>query len=78
MLEIAQTFPDYLFPTLDFHPWPIEATLDTIERGGERCLALGEVGLDFKAENEKVLQIRLLQCFTVCWLNSLLLTRKNF
>jgi TatD DNase family protein len=63
VLQIAQTFPGYLFPALGFHPWQIEAgkveaTLDALDREVGRCVALGEVGLDFKAETDKTLQIR--------------------
>lgn len=66
VLQIAQDFPGYLFPALGFHPWQIEAgrleaTLDALDREVGRCVALGEVGLDFKAETDKTLQIRAFQ-----------------
>jgi len=58
ILKIAQTFP-----ALGLHPWQIkagrlEATLDAIDSETERCVAFGEVGLDFKLEADKELQIR--------------------
>jgi TatD DNase family protein len=64
VLQIAQTFPGYLFPALGFHPWHMEAhqievTLDAMEREVERCVAIGEVGLDFKVEVDKGLQTRI-------------------
>jgi TatD DNase family protein len=63
VLQIAQTFPGYVFPTVGFHPWQIEAgkleaALGAMDREVNRCVALGEVGLDFKAEIGKALQIR--------------------
>jgi TatD DNase family protein len=63
ILQIAQTFPGFLFPALGLHPWQIkagrlEATLDAIDSETERCVAFGEVGLDFKLEADKELQIR--------------------
>ena len=63
VLTIAQTLPGYLFPAIGFHPWQIkadllEATLGVIEGEAQRCIALGEVGLDFKVEVEKTIQIR--------------------
>jgi TatD DNase family protein len=63
VLTIAQTIPGYLFPAIGFHPWQIkagrlEATLGAIEGEAQRCVALGEVGLDFKVEVEKTIQIR--------------------
>ena len=41
VLQIAQTFPGYLFPALGFHPWQIKAhqvevTLDAMEREVDR------------------------------------------
>ncbi len=64
VLQIAQTFPGYLFPALGFHPWHMEAhqvkvTLDAMEREVERCVAIGEVGLDFNVEVDKGLQTRI-------------------
>jgi TatD DNase family protein len=63
VLTIAQTLPGYLFPAIGFHPWQIkadrlEATFGAIEGEAQRCIALGEVGLDFKVEVEKTIQIR--------------------
>lgn len=63
ILQIAQIYPGYLFPAVGFHPWHVEAdrveaTLDAMDREVERCVAIGEVGLDFKVETDKALQIR--------------------
>jgi TatD DNase family protein len=64
VLQIAQTFPGYLFPALGFHPWQIKAhqvevTLEAMEREVDRCVAIGEVGLDFKVEVDKGLQTQI-------------------
>ncbi len=64
VLQIAQTFPGYLFPALGFHPWQIKAhqvevTLKAMEREVDRCVAIGEVGLDFKVEVDKGLQTQI-------------------
>jgi TatD DNase family protein len=63
VLHIAQTFPGYLFPALGFHPWQIkagqtEATLGAMDSETDRFVAFGEVGLDFKVEADRELQIR--------------------
>lgn len=63
VLHIAQSFPGYLFPAFGFHPWEIKAgqlgvILGTMDNEVEHCVALGEVGLDFKVEIEKELQIQ--------------------
>jgi TatD DNase family protein len=63
VLQLAQTFPGFLFPALGLHPWQIkagqiEANLDAIDSETERCVAFGEVGLDFKVGVNKELQIR--------------------
>ncbi len=63
VLQIAQTYRGYLLPALGFHPWHMEAdqvdaTLDAMDSEVERCVAIGEVGLDFKVETDKALQIR--------------------
>jgi TatD DNase family protein len=47
VLQIAQTFPGFLFPALGLHPWQIkacqlEATLDAIDSETERCVAFLE------------------------------------
>lgn len=64
VLRIAQAFPDYIFSALGFHPWQIvagqvHATLEEMDRVCEGCVAFGEVGLDFKVEADKELQIRI-------------------
>jgi Tat protein secretion system quality control protein TatD with DNase activity len=54
ILQIAQTFPGFLFPALGLHPWQIkagrlEATLDAIDSEPERCVSLWGSGVGFQA-----------------------------
>jgi TatD DNase family protein len=52
VLELAARFPAFVLPSLGIHPWrlegmDLEANIRFIEKEIPRCLALGEVGLDF-------------------------------
>ncbi len=58
ILQIAERNPDYVFPAIGYHPWDIkeeetEKNLHFIRRHIDRCVALGEVGLDYKAKVKK-------------------------
>lgn len=60
-MEIAGRFPGYVFCAAGYHPWRItkeetEATLAEIDRDLKDCVALGEIGLDYKAKVKKKLQ----------------------
>lgn len=61
VLGIAKRNRGFVFPALGLHPWnlgeDLEDTLDYIESHIEECVALGEVGLDFKIKKSKELQI---------------------
>jgi TatD DNase family protein len=61
ILAIAQEHPGFVFPAIGYHPWEIrkpevEETLAFLEENIERCVALGEVGLDYKARVKKNFQ----------------------
>jgi len=61
ILAIAQEHPGFVFPAIGYHPWEIrkpdvEETLSFLEENIEGCVALGEVGLDYKARVKKKLQ----------------------
>lgn len=63
ILQIAAMNPDYVFPAIGYHPWDIkeeetERSLHFIRSHLDRCVALGEVGLDYKARAKKELQQR--------------------
>ena len=60
-LEISRRFPGFVYPAVGYHPWSItpenvEENLAFIEEHLPRCLALGEVGLDYQAKVKKKLQ----------------------
>jgi TatD DNase family protein len=61
ILEIAGEYPGFVFPAIGYHPWEIreediEWNLAFIEENISNCIALGEVGMDYKAKNKKPLQ----------------------
>jgi TatD DNase family protein len=66
ILRLADRFPNFVLPAVGLHPWrldgvDLEANARFIEKELSRCVALGEVGLDFaiktpREKQEKVLQ----------------------
>jgi TatD DNase family protein len=61
ILKIAETNHGYVFPAIGYHPWQIkqeevEANLSFIRGHVEKCVALGEIGLDYKVKTKKELQ----------------------
>lgn len=60
-LALADRFPDNILPAIGYHPWSIKAedvedTIFFITKNIHRCIALGEVGLDYKVKVKKKLQ----------------------
>ena len=60
-LALADRFPDNVLPAIGYHPWSIKAedvedTIFFITKNIHRCVALGEVGLDYKVKVKKKLQ----------------------
>lgn len=60
-LTLADRFPDNVFPAIGYHPWSIkvedvEDTIAFISQNLHHCIALGEVGLDYKVKVKKKLQ----------------------
>ncbi len=60
-LKLAQKFSGTVYPAIGYHPWRIQAadvdeTLAFVEDHLDRCVALGEVGLDYKVKVKKSLQ----------------------
>ena len=60
-LELSRRFPGFVYPAVGYHPWSItpesvEANLAFVQEHLPRCLALGEVGLDYQAKVKKKLQ----------------------
>ncbi|HUL38193.1 MAG TPA: TatD family hydrolase [Thermodesulfobacteriota bacterium] len=63
VLKIAREDEGYIYPALGYHPWEIregdvEANLSFIRDHAEECVALGEIGLDYKIKVKKELQWR--------------------
>ena len=61
ILKIAETNQGYIYPAIGYHPWQmkqeeVEANLSFIRDYVEKCVALGEVGLDYKIKAKKELQ----------------------
>lgn len=61
ILKISQDFPGYIFPALGIHPAELkeenlEETLSFIADHIVSCIAIGEVGLDYKYDIDKKLQ----------------------
>jgi TatD DNase family protein len=55
ILQWATDHPGFIYPALGMHPWRLdsdnlEANFSLIQRELPRCLALGEIGLDFALE----------------------------
>lgn len=60
-LALAQEYPDIVYPAIGYHPWSIQAddidtTLAYLERYLARCIAMGEIGLDYKVKFKKPVQ----------------------
>ncbi|MCG6973367.1 MAG: TatD family hydrolase [Desulfobacterales bacterium] len=60
-LSLAEKYPNHVFPAIGYHPWSVTAedtedTLLFIAQNLYRCVALGEVGLDYKVKVKKKLQ----------------------
>jgi TatD DNase family protein len=60
-LDLAEQFPDMVHPAIGYHPWSIstdtiEENLTFIEENLPSCIALGEVGIDYKIKVKKPVQ----------------------
>ncbi len=65
-LEIAQANRGFVYPAIGYHPWKIreeeiEENLSFIRNHIEKCIALGEIGLDYKVRAKKQLQWNVLE-----------------
>jgi TatD DNase family protein len=61
ILDAARGYPGFVFPAIGYHPWEIreeeiESHLRFLRDHVEPCVAVGEVGLDYKAKVKKPLQ----------------------
>ncbi len=60
-LDLAKKFPQMVHPAIGYHPWSItvdaiEENLKFIEENLNKCIALGEVGIDYKTKVKKPVQ----------------------
>ena len=60
-LALANQFPGIIYPAIGYHPWSItpegiEENFAFIEENLSSCIALGEVGLDYKSKMKKKIQ----------------------
>jgi TatD DNase family protein len=66
ILQLADRFPNFVLPAVGLHPWrldgvDLEANARFIEKELSRCVALGEVGLDFAIKTPREIQEKVLQ-----------------
>ena len=66
ILHLAARFPNFVLPAVGLHPWRLEgidaeANFGFIEKEIPRCVALGEVGLDFALKTPREKQEEVLQ-----------------
>ena len=66
ILKIAESNRNYVYPAIGYHPWGIREeevaeNLSFIRDYLNECIALGEVGLDYKVKVKKELQWRVLE-----------------
>jgi TatD DNase family protein len=60
-LELHRRFPHVVYPAVGYHPWSltpesVEENLAFIKEHLAQCVALGEVGLDYRAKPKKKMQ----------------------
>lgn len=70
IIELSDKWPGFVFPSLGIHPWSVEeseleTTVKFIRDNIDRCIAIGEIGLDYWVKKDRELQkkvfVRLLQ-----------------
>ena len=66
ILDLAHQFPCYVLPSIGLHPWrlkdgDLESNFSLIQKEIGRCVALGEIGLDFATAIPRELQDETLQ-----------------
>lgn len=64
-LELSESHKDFVFPALGLHPWSLKEDfshdLEFIEKNMDKCVAVGEVGMDFKYDKDRNLQVPALE-----------------
>lgn len=60
-LELAREYPEFIHPAVGYHPWSIvpkqvDQVMEHLAEQLPSCVALGEVGLDYKVRIKKPIQ----------------------
>jgi TatD DNase family protein len=60
-LDLAGRYSNIIYPAIGYHPWEIRAdeideTLSFLEENVASCIAIGEIGLDYKTKVKKTIQ----------------------
>ena len=60
-MELSEKYPDIIWPSVGYHPWKIvpnqiEMVISQLSELLPACVALGEVGLDYKVRTKKPIQ----------------------
>lgn len=65
VLELSQKYRGFIYPAIGIHPLEVETLQDSsigfIESKIDECVAVGEVGLDYRSEINKSLQKKIFQ-----------------
>lgn len=63
VMELSELYDSFVYPALGIHPWAViddvkksVDLVDLIEREVDRCVAIGEIGLDYLIKKDKDLQ----------------------
>jgi len=61
-LEISKRYKGYVYPAIGLHPWDLNANvaekgLEYLKKRVKECVAIGEVGLDYRIKTDKNLQV---------------------
>ena len=64
-LEFSRVYDGYVFPAIGIHPWEVEEAKEDdiafIEKNADRCVAVGEIGLDYWIKTDKEKQRRVFE-----------------
>jgi TatD DNase family protein len=66
ILELARLYPGFVFAAIGIHPWSVnpktaEDEMEFVAEHISSCVAVGEIGLDYKIKVEKSLQKRIFE-----------------
>jgi TatD DNase family protein len=66
ILHLSERYPNYVLPALGLHPWRLERedltrSFSFIETNLSKCVAMGEIGLDFAIQTPREQQRKILK-----------------